>query len=149
MYVVPHRGRSRVNVYARTCKCTVHTCTCIFIVCTIHICTLFMCKLNTLINCLLLHTHTQLLIDPRSSNEKTNCYTSSCAFKDVCVFTGMVLVCVYLWISIYSVRASTLCSLSPTHTLYRDPCSNGLNGHCELFIFMLSWVIYICLGFLE
>ena len=64
--------------------------------------------------------------------EQTAVYTSSLA--RICVFTDMVLVCVYLWMYIYTqCGASTLCSLSPTHTLYRDPCSsNGLNGHCEL-----------------
>ena len=35
----------------------------------------------SLIVCYLLHIHTQLFIeDPRSSNEITNCRTSSCAF---------------------------------------------------------------------
>ena len=48
---------------------------------------------SSLIVCYLLHTHTQLLIDPRSSNEITNCCTSSLA--RICVFIGMVLVCVY------------------------------------------------------
>ena len=50
-------------------------------------------SIHSLIVCYLLHTHIQLLIDPRSSNEITNCCTSSLA--GICVFIGMVFVCVY------------------------------------------------------
>ena len=107
VYVVPHKGRSRVNVYA-------HTCIYMYIHCTYYtynVHGLCVSSIHSLIVCYLLHTHTQLLIDPRSSNEITNCCTSSLA--RICVFTGMVLVCVYLYTQC---GASTLCSLSPTHT---------------------------------
>ena len=106
----------------------IHVYTCIIIHCTYYtynVHGLCVSSIHSLIVCYLLHTHTQLLIDPRSSNEITNCCTSSLA--RICVFTGMVC-------NLYTqCGASTLCSLSPTHTLYRDPCSsNGLRGHCEL-----------------
>ena len=52
------------------------------------------------------------------------------------VYSQVWYLCVYIYGYLYTqCGASTLCSLSPTHTLYRDPCSsNGLNGHCELLI---------------
>ena len=105
-----------------------------------------MCKLNTLIVCYLLHTHTQLLIDPRSSNEITNCCTSSLA--RICVFTGMVLVCVYLWIYILSVV-----HLHCVHSLLHTHCTETHAAVMDYsnVMFMLSWVIYmyICLSFLK
>ena len=140
LYVIPHKGRSRVNVYAHTC--TVHTCTCIYIVCTILICTWFMCKLNTLINCLL--PHTQLLIDPRSSNEKTNCRTSSCAFKGVQMFfwnmpqnislksnsyTDHCGTPAFLPLLRYELRLFSYFEISATRSAFRGGCTCA---HCVL-----------------
>ena len=47
----------------------------------IHVPGLCVSSIHSLSAIYLLHTHTQLFIDPRSSNEITNCCTSSCAFN--------------------------------------------------------------------
>ena len=61
-YVVPHKGRSRVNVYAHIYMYMY--CTYMYIHCTYYTYNVCVSSIHSLIVCYLLHTHTQLLIDP-------------------------------------------------------------------------------------
>ena len=95
----------------------------LYVVLYIYVHGLCVSSIHSLIVCYLLHTHTQLLIDPQSSNEITNCCTSSCAFKDgydMCIHRYGACVCINnIILSVVHLYIYIVFTLSYTHTVQR------------------------------